>query len=216
MSISEKQIANLLLQIKAIKINVAKPFQWASGWKSPIYCDSRKTLSYPQIRDVIKEHFITIIKDRFKSVQAIAGIATGAIAIGAIVADALNLPFIYVRSNQKNHGLGNLIEGEIVADQKVVVVEDLVSTGGSSLTAVNALLNSNCDVLGMAAIFTYQFKGTEKRFNEAGCKLYALCNFKTLIEMAIQTGYLNNQELDIIQQWHENPENWGVSPEMKR
>jgi len=210
MSISEKQIANLLLQIKSIKINVAKPFQWASGWKSPIYCDNRKTLSYPQIRNVIKEHFINVIKDKFKNVQAIAGIATGAIAIGAIVADALNLPFIYVRSNQKDHGLKNLIEGEVVENQNVVIVEDLVSTGGSSLKAVNALLDSKCNVLGMIAIFTYQFKTTADKFNEAGCKLYTLCNFKALIEMAVQTGYINTRDLGIIQKWHENPESWGT------
>jgi len=212
MSISENQIANLLLQIKAIKINVAKPFQWASGWKSPIYCDNRKTLSYPQIRNVIKEHFISIIKDKFGNVQAIAGIATGAIAIGAIVADVLNLPFVYVRPDHKNHGLMNLIEGEIAENQNIVIVEDLVSTGGSSLKAVSALLGRNCNVLGMIAIFTYQFKTTVNRFNEAGCKLYTLCGFNSLIEMATKTGYINAQELRIIKQWHENPESWGTNP----
>lgn len=210
MSISEKQIANLLLQIKSIKINVAKPFQWTSGWKSPIYCDNRKTLSYPQIRNVIKEQFIELINDKFKNVEAIAGIATGAIAIGAIIADALNLPFLYVRSNQKNHGLQNLIEGEIVPNQRIVVIEDLVSTGGSSLKAVNTLRSNNCNVLGLIAIFTYKFKDTENRFNESGCKLYTLCNYETLVDMAKQTGYISSEELDLIKQWHKSPENWGT------
>ena len=155
MSNSEIQIANLLLQIKAIKINVAKPFQWASGWKSPIYCDNRKTLSYPEIRNIIKEGFTAVIRTRFKDAGAIAGVATGAIAIGAIVADAMDLPFLYVRSSQKDHGLGNLIEGEITENQNIVVIEDLVSTGGSSLRAVSALREADCDVMGMLAIFTY-------------------------------------------------------------
>ena len=210
MSISEKQIASLLLQIKAIKINVAKPFQWISGWKSPIYCDNRKTLSYPVIRNVIKEQFVELINDKFKNVEAIAGIATGAIAIGAIVADELNLPFLYVRSNQKNHGLQNLIEGEIIPNQRIVVIEDLVSTGGSSLKAVNTLRSNNCNVLGLIAIFTYKFKATENRFNESGCKLYTLCNYITLVNQAKQTGYISSEELDLIKQWHKNPENWGA------
>ena len=211
MRVSEKQIANLLLQIKAIKINVAKPFQWASGWKSPIYCDNRKTLSYPKIRNVIKEQFIKLINNKFNNVEAIAGIATGAIAIGAIIADALNLPFLYVRSNQKDHGLQNLVEGEILPNQRIVIVEDLVSTGGSSLKAVKALQEINCDILGMIAIFTYKFKTTETRFNEAGCKLYTLCNYDSLIDRAIKTGYINSEEIELIRQWHENPENWGTN-----
>ncbi len=210
MSISEKQIASLLLQIKAIKINVAKPFQWTSGWKSPIYCDNRKTLSYPEIRNTIKEQFIELISNKFKNVEAVAGIATGAIAIGAIIADALNLPFLYIRSSQKNHGLQNLIEGEIVPNQRIVVIEDLVSTGSSSLNAVNTLRNNNCNVLGLIAIFTYQFKATENRFNESGCRLFTLCNFEILVEMAKQSGYISSEELLLISQWHKNPENWGT------
>jgi orotate phosphoribosyltransferase len=208
MSNSETQIANLLLQIKAIKINVAKPFQWASGWKSPIYCDNRKTLSYPEIRNVIREGFTAVIRDRFKDAGAIAGVATGAIAIGAIVADAMDLPFLYIRSSQKDHGLGNLIEGEITENQNIVVIEDLVSTGGSSLRAVDALLERNCNVLGMVAIFTYQFESTEKRFNDAGCRLHTLCNFSALIDSAVKTGYINKKDLEIIQHWHENPGSW--------
>ncbi len=209
MSINEKQIANLLLQIKAIKINVAKPFQWASGWKSPIYCDNRKTLSYPKIRNIIKNQFIELINKKFDNVEAIAGIATGAIGIGAIIADALDLPFLYVRSGQKDHGLQNLIEGEVVPDQRVVVVEDLVSTGGSSLRAVRALQEVNVDVLGMTAIFTYKFKITENKFNETGCRLYTLCNYDILIDIAAETGYINSEEIGVIRQWHKNPENWG-------
>jgi len=209
MSNNEKQIANLLLQIKAIKINVAKPFRWASGWKSPIYCDNRKTLSYPKIRNIIKEQFITLINNKFDNVEAIAGIATGAIAIGAIIADALNLPFLYVRSNQKDHGLQNLVEGEFVPHQRIVIVEDLVSTGVSSLKAVKTLQDINCVVIGMIAIFTYNFKNTEDRFNEAGCRLYTLCNYDNLIDRVIETGYINSEEIDLIRQWHENPENWG-------
>ncbi len=209
MCINEKQIANLLLQIKAIKINVAKPFQWASGWKSPIYCDNRKTLSYPKIRNIIKNQFIELINKKFDNVEAIAGIATGAIGIGAIIADALDLPFLYVRSGQKDHGLQNLIEGEVVPDQRVVIVEDLVSTGGSSLRAVRALQDINCDVLGMTAIFTYKFKITENRFNEAECRLYTLCNYDILISIAAETGYINSEEIGVIRQWHKNPENWG-------
>jgi orotate phosphoribosyltransferase len=208
MNNSEIQIANLLLQIKAIKINVAKPFQWASGWKSPIYCDNRKTLSYPQIRNVLKERFTAVIRTRFKDVGAVAGVATGAIAIGAIVADAMDLPFLYVRSSQKDHGLGNLIEGEITENQNIVVIEDLVSTGGSSLRAVDALRERNCNVLGMVAIFTYQFETTEKRFKDAGCRLHALCNFGTMIDLAAKTGYIGKKELVSIQQWHEDPGSW--------
>jgi orotate phosphoribosyltransferase len=211
MSINEKQIANLLLQIKALKVNVAKPFQWASGWKSPIYCDNRKTLSYPKIRNIIKKQFIKLINNKFNNVEAIAGIATGAIAMGAILADALNLPFVYVRPSQKNHGLQNLVEGEIVPNQRIVIAEDLVSTGGSSLKAVKALRDINCDVLGMIAIFTYNFKTTEKRFNEAGCKLYTLCNYNSLIDSAITIGYVNSEEIDLISKWHENPENWDIN-----
>jgi orotate phosphoribosyltransferase len=208
MSNSEIQIANLLLQIKAIKINVAKPFQWSSGWKSPIYCDNRKTLSHPQIRNVLKERFTSAIRDSFKDAGAIAGVATGAIAIGAIVADATGLPFLYVRSDRKDHGLGNLIEGDITENQNIVVIEDLVSTGGSSLRAVNALVERNCNVLGMIAIFTYQFETAEKRFKDAGCRLHALCDFRTMIDLAEKTGYINKKELEIIQHWHENPGSW--------
>jgi len=210
MANSEKQIAELLLQIKAIKINVAKPFQWASGWKSPIYCDNRKTLSYPKIRNIIRKHFINLINEKFENVEAIAGIATGAIAHSAFIADSLDLPLLYVRSTQKNHGLQNLIEGEIIPNQRIVIVEDLVSTGGSSLKAASALSNSNFNILGMTAIFSYEFESTVKRFNEAKCKLYTLCGLKVLVESAIESGYIKPEELKLIELWHENPGNWGA------
>ena len=211
MANSEKQIADLLLQIKAIKINVAKPFQWASGWKSPIYCDNRKTLSYPKIRNIIREQFINLINDRFENVEAIAGIATGAIAHSALIADAIDLPLIYVRPAPKNHGLQNLIEGEVIPDQRIVIVEDLVSTGGSSLKAVNALRKSNCNILGMAAIFSYEFTSTIKRFNEAKCKLYTLSNFKVLVESAVGSGFIKPEEIKFLEQWHEDPQNWCIN-----
>ncbi len=208
MANSEKQIANLLLQIKAIKINVAKPFQWASGWKSPIYCDNRKTLSYPKIRNIIRESFVNLIKEKFENVGAIAGIATGAIAHSAFIADSLDLPLLYVRASQKEHGLRNVIEGEVVAGQRIVIVEDLVSTGGSSLKAADALRDNQCNVLGMVAIFSYEFASTLKRFKEAGCELYTLSNYKTLVETALESGYIRQEDLLIIEQWHEDPKDW--------
>lgn len=211
MANSEKQIAELLLQIKAIKINVAKPFQWASGWKSPIYCDNRKTLSYPEIRIIIRDQFTNLVNDRFESVEAIAGIATGAIAHSALIAEALGLPLLYVRPAPKNHGLLNLIEGEVISNQRIVIVEDLVSTGGSSLKAVKALRDSNCNILGMIAIFSYEFASTIKRFKDARCKLYTLCNFKVLVESAMESGYIKPEEIKLLEQWHKNPEKWCVN-----
>lgn len=210
MANSEKQIIDLLLQIKAIKINVAKPFRWASGWNSPIYCDNRKTLSYPKIRNIIRDRFINLINDKYEKVQAIAGIATGAIALSALIADSLNLPLVYVRPSKKDHGLGNLIEGEIIPDQRLVVVEDLVSTGGSSLKAVSALRDNQCNVLGMVAIFSYGFDTTVKRFDNAKCSLYTLSNYQALIKSALESGYIKQEEHRLIEQWHEDPENWNV------
>jgi orotate phosphoribosyltransferase len=210
MANSDKQVIDLLLQIKAIKINVAKPFRWASGWNSPIYCDNRKILSYPEIRNIIRDHFINIINDKFQNAQVIAGIATGAIALSALIADSLNLPLVYVRPTKKDHGLGNIIEGEIIPDQRVVVVEDLVSTGGSSLKAVNVLRENQCDILGMVAIFSYGFKSTVKRFNDAKCSLYTLSNYKALMKSALELGYIKQNEHILIERWHENPENRNV------
>ena len=205
----DKKIAQLLLQIKAIKLQPANYFTWASGWKSPIYCDNRKTLFYPEIREEIKEGFVQTITEKFGKPDAIAGVATGAIAIGMLVADALNLPFLYVRSKPKEHGLGNMIEGEVPAGKKVVVVEDLISTGKSSLNAVEALRQANADVVGMAAIFTYGFKTAENNFAQSNVKLHTLSNYSVLIQTALETGYVQESDLETLKQWRNDPENWG-------
>ncbi len=205
---SEKKIAHLLLQNKAIKLNPAKPFQWSSGWKSPIYCDNRKTLSYPDVRDFIRDEFIAVIKEYFKDVEGIAGVATGAIAHGVLVADRLNLPFLYVRSAAKSHGMENLIEGAPRPGQRIIVVEDLISTGSSSLKAVEALRNEGCEVLGMVAIFTYGFKFSEEKFSKANCRLFTLSNYDALLDHAIEMGYINAENLEILKNWRQDPENW--------
>lgn len=205
---NEKLIASLLLQCQAIRLSPEKPFQWASGWLSPIYCDNRKTLAYPDIRNSIKYSFADLIKEKFFSTEAIAGVATGAIAQGALVADLLGLPFMYVRSSAKEHGLENLIEGDPRPGQRVVVIEDLVSTGGSSLKAVQALQQCGCEVLGMVAIFTYGFPKAEERFREAGCALYTLSNYSTMLELALETGYIENDTLELLKIWRQSPENW--------
>ncbi|MDK2979505.1 MAG: orotate phosphoribosyltransferase [Bacteroidales bacterium] len=205
----EQKIALSLLQIKAIKLQPANPFTWASGWKSPIYCDNRKTLSYPEIRNLLKESFAQVVTKKFGKPDFIAGVATGAIAIGALVADALNLPFVYVRPKPKEHGLENQIEGEIPEGKKVVVIEDLVSTGKSSLKAVEALRNQNIKVTGIVAIFTYGFKIAEDNFKKANVPLKTLSNYNQLIQIALQTGYIKESELETLNQWRENPEVWG-------
>jgi orotate phosphoribosyltransferase len=204
----DKTIAELLLQCRAIKLSPDKPFQWASGWKSPIYCDNRKTLAYPEIRNTIKVSFAGLIKEKFLSTQAIAGVATGAIAQGALVADMLELPFMYVRSEAKGHGLENLIEGEPKEGQKVVVIEDLVSTGGSSLKAVNALREKGCDVLGMVAIFTYGFPKAVEGFKQANCLLHTLSNYDDLVEVALQTGYISPEQMNTLKEWRKSPDTW--------
>jgi len=208
MKITGKLIAKQLLHCEAIKINTDSPFQWASGWKSPVYCDNRKTLSYPEIRDLIKVSFASLIKEKFLSTEAIAAVATGAIAQGALVADMMGLPFMYIRPEPKKHGLENLIEGELKYGQRVVVIEDLVSTGKSSLKAVEAIREKGGEVLGMAAIFTYGFKTAEDNFKKAGCKLYTLSNFHILLEEAVESGYIKSESLDILRRWMEDPENW--------
>ncbi len=208
---SEKKIAHLLLQNKAIKLNPAKPFQWTSGWKSPIYCDNRKTLSYPAVRDFIRDEITGIIRKDFKNVEGIAGVATGAIAHGVLVADRLNLPFLYVRSSAKSHGLENLIEGDPLPGQRIVVVEDLISTGSSSLKAVEVLRNEGCEVLGMVAIFTYGFSFAEEKFNQANCRLLTLSNYDALLEQAIESGYIGSENLEILKSWRQDPENWSAS-----
>jgi orotate phosphoribosyltransferase len=205
---TEKRIASYLLQSKAIKLEPTNPFTWASGWKSPIYCDNRKTLSFPEIRSFIRDSFAILITETFGLPDLIAGVATGAIAQGALVADKLGLPFAYVRSSPKSHGLENLIEGVVKPGQKVVVIEDLISTGGSSLKAVNALREAGATVSGMAAIFTYGFPAAEQNFTVNSCKLVTLSNYNSLLELAVEEGYINNDQLHILKAWRNDPENW--------
>ncbi len=202
-------ILEKLLQIKAIKLQPANPFTWASGWKSPIYCDNRKTLSYPEVRKLIANSFADIIKQKYADVEIIAGVATGAIAVGVLVAEVLNLPFIYVRSSSKGHGLQNRIEGFFNENQKVVVIEDLVSTGGSSLKAVDALRSAKLNVLGMLAIFTYGFKQAENSFKLNNCELTTLTNYNELISKALEINYISEDFLPDLKQWRQNPETWG-------
>ena len=201
--------AEKLLKIKAVKLQPSNPFTWASGWKSPIYCDNRKLMSYPSIRNFIKIQFARIILEKYPQVDAIAGVATGAIAPGALVADLLGLPFVYIRSTPKDHGLENLIEGDLKPNQKVVVVEDLVSTGGSSLKAVEAIRRDGSDVLGMVAIFTYGFPIAQKSMKEARVELTTLCDYDAILDEALRTDYIDQAELKILQDWRKEPEKWG-------
>jgi orotate phosphoribosyltransferase len=204
-----KKTAEFLLQIKAIKLQPSNPFTWASGWKSPIYCDNRKTLSFPEVRSFIRDSFADLIKDLYPGAELIAGVATGAIAHGALAADKMGLPFIYVRSGVKEHGLGNQIEGFYKPGQKVVVIEDLISTGGSSLSAVRALREAGCEVLGMVAIFTYEFKKATDGFAAENCKLNTLSNYSTLIDTAVSTGYIGAAEVETLRKWRVDPSVWG-------
>lgn len=204
----ERIVAEKLLKIKAVKLQPANPFTWASGWKSPIYCDNRKTLSYPAVRSFIKVELARVILEKYENVDAIAGVATGAIAQGALVADLLGLPFVYIRATPKDHGLENLIEGELKPGSKVVVIEDLVSTGGSSLKAVHAVRNFGCDVLGMVAIFTHGFPLATEQFNEAKVTLTTLSNYDAVIEEAVRTDYIDQAEIATLQEWRKDPANW--------
>jgi orotate phosphoribosyltransferase len=206
----EKKTAEYLLQINAIKLQPSNPFTWASGWKSPIYCDNRKTLSFPEVRSFIGSSFASLIKELYPDAEVIAGVATGAIAHGVLAADRLELPFIYVRSEAKEHGLGNQIEGFFKPGQKVVVIEDLISTGGSSLNAVRALRDAGCVVLGMAAIFTYEFKKATDAFEKENCRLDTLSNYTALVETAVKTGYIGQAEVETLKSWRLDPAGWGV------
>ncbi len=203
-----QELARYLLQIKAIRIQTANPFQWASGWFSPIYCDNRKTLSHPNIRNFIKNELVEIIRKNYPNADVIAGVATGAIAIGALIADEMDLPFIYVRSSSKGHGLGNRIEGDLNSGKNVVVVEDLISTGMSSLSAVDALRESEFNVLGMVSIFNYGFDISDKNFSEKECVLYSLSNYENLLEAALEENYISEDEVSTLKDWRINPENW--------
>ena len=204
----DQDVAGLLLKSKAVILEPAKPFTWASGWQSPIYCDNRVTLSYPEIRDYIKEAFRTSILQHFSTPDLIAGVATGAIAQGALVADLMNLPFVYVRPSAKGHGRQNLIEGRLQAGQKVLVVEDLISTGGSSLKAVEALREAGAEVLGMVAIFSYGFELAAKNFRKAGVTLHTLTNYHILIETALNSGAIQQDQVAMLQQWRKDPSQW--------
>jgi orotate phosphoribosyltransferase len=203
------EVAQLLLQINTIKVQPTLPFTWASGWKSPIYCDNRKILSYPHARSIIRDRFAEVITRQYPDAEVIAGVATGAIAHGALVAEKLGLPFIYVRSEPKSHGLENLIEGDLGVGQKVVIVEDLVSTGGSSLKAANAVSDFGGDVLGMVAIFTYEFPQAQNNFAKAGLQLTTLSRYQVLIEQALKMGRVTEDEIQKLMLWREDPANWG-------
>lgn len=204
----ERLLAEKLLQISAIKLQPNNPFTWASGWNSPIYTDNRKTLSYPDIRSLIKVELCRMILENFPEADAIAGVATGAIAMGALVADVLGLPYVYVRSTPKDHGLENLIEGNLKPGQKVVVIEDLVSTGGSSLKAVEAIRNAGCEVVGMTALFTYEFPLSIERFREANVTLLTVSNYSAMLEVALETNYIQESDLATLQEWRKDPANW--------
>ena len=205
----EKIVAKQLLDIKAVKLNVENPFTWASGWKSPIYCDNRKVLSYPAARKVVYEAFVEIIKENFKDVDVIAGVATGAIAYGMMVAEVLGKPFVYVRPKPKDHGTGAQVEGDLPQGARVVVVEDLISTGGSSLAAVDALQKSGAIVLGMVAIFTYNFIKSIRAFENANVELHTLSHYEALLEQAVAENYIKAEDLEVLKKWRINPEIWG-------
>lgn len=203
-----RAVAQSLLQIKAIKLDPANFFTWASGWHSPIYCDNRATLSYPDVRKLIYESFAKLIARKYPDAEVIAGVATGAIAHGVLVAEEMGKPFIYVRSAPKSHGLSNQVEGVFEKGAKVVVVEDLVSTGGSSLNAVEALRDAGCEVLGMTAIFTYGFAAAVENFAKAGITLDTLSDYNTMISLAAEEGYVRQDDLETLRQWREDPANW--------
>lgn len=204
-----KKIAEQLLQIRAIKLQLDKPFIWASGWKSPIYCDNRISLSYPKVRTYIRQELVSAIEKQYNKPQVIAAVATAAIAQGALVAEAMGLPFVYVRAAAKDHGRKNLIEGEIRDDQSVVVIEDLISTGQSSLKAVDALREAGFNVKGMISIFNYGFELSRQNFENAQCPLISLCDYTELINQALESGYIKENDVEILQQWRASPELWG-------
>ena len=200
--------ASKLLTVKAIKLQPNNPFTWASGWKSPFYCDNRKTLSFPELRSFVKIELTRLILENFPDIDAVAGVATGAIAQGALVAEELSLPFAYVRSKPKDHGMENLIEGELKPGMKVVVVEDLISTGGSSLKAVDALRKFGCEVVGMVASYTYGFPVAEQAFANANVKLVTLTNYEAVVAEALRTGYIAQSDVQLLHEWRQNPSQW--------
>ncbi len=208
METSKKALAEKLLAIKAIKLQPNDPFTWASGWKSPFYCDNRKTLSFADLRTYVKQKLANAVLDSFPEAEAVAGVATGAIAQGALVADALNMPFVYVRSKAKDHGMQNLIEGELKEGTKVVVVEDLISTGGSSLKAVEALRQAGMQVVGMVASYTYGFDVAEKAFSDAKVRLVTLTDYESVVDKAVESGYISEADVAVLNEWRKDPSNW--------
>jgi orotate phosphoribosyltransferase len=202
------KVAEFLLKIKAVKLQPSQPFTWASGWKSPIYCDNRKTLSHPEIRTYLRQRFVDLILEKYGKPDVIAGVATGGIALGVLIAQDLGIPFIYVRSEAKSHGMNNQIEGEVHSGQRVIVVEDLVSSGKSSLVAVDALRAAGCDVKGMVAIFTYGFQVAKDSFKSAKCELHTLTNYSTLLEQALATDYITESQLNSLKDWSISPSTW--------
>ncbi|MGN7721851.1 orotate phosphoribosyltransferase [Chitinophaga sp. 22620] len=208
-NVSEKQVAEKLLQIQAVKLSPARPFNWASGWKSPIYCDNRKVLSFPYVRDYIKSELCNMVFESFPDAAVIAGVATAGIPHGAMVADQLKLPFIYVRSKPKEHGMGNRIEGVLQPGQPVVVIEDLISTGKSSLEAVQAIREAGGEVIGMVSIFNYGFDVAVKAFEAAGVPFKSLSNYSALIELAVEKGQVSAAEQDTLNAWRSAPDVWG-------
>lgn len=205
----ETLLAEKLLKISAIKLQPDNPFTWASGWNSPIYTDNRVTLSYPEIRTFIKVELCRLIEENFPQATAVAGVATGAIAQGALVADTLGLPYVYVRSTPKDHGLENLIEGKLELGQKVVVIEDLISTGGSSLKAVQAIRQAGCEVVGMVAMFSYGFPVAQQAFKDAGVELLTLSNYNAMLEAALATDYIRQEDIETLREWRKDPSIWG-------
>ncbi|MDH5366747.1 MAG: orotate phosphoribosyltransferase [Cyclobacteriaceae bacterium] len=205
-----RDVAKMLLEIKAIKLNKSNPFTWASGWKSPIYCDNRKSLSYSDVRTYIKKALCKEIRLHYPNVEVIAGVATAGIPQGALVADEMGLPFVYVRSKPKGHGMENLIEGELNPESKVVVIEDLVSTGGSSLKAVDDIKKMGAEVLGMAAIFTYGFPLAQENFSKANIPLVTLSNYSDMLDIAVKQNYISSQDLSSLSSWRENPSVWSA------
>ncbi len=206
---NEKAVAERLLQIEAIKLSPEKPFTWASGWKSPIYCDNRKVLSFPYVRDFIKSEMAAVIFEKFEAADLIAGVATAGIAWGAMIADQLKLPFVYVRPKPKEHGLGNQIEGFYQKEQRVVVIEDLISTGKSSLQVTDVLKGEGLTIEGMVSIFNYGFTQAEAAFNNANVRLISLTNYPTLIEAAVEKGIVSADQQELLSQWRVDPANWG-------
>ncbi len=204
-----QKVAEQLLDVNAVKLQPNDPFTWASGWKSPIYCDNRKALSYPATRTYIKQQLAAIIKEKYPEVEVIAGVATGAIAQGALVAEELGLPFVYIRPAAKSHGMNNMIEGDLKNGSKVVVIEDLISTGGSSLKAVEALRAADCKVISMLAIFTYGFPVAEQAFADAKVELITLSNYNALIDTALNLGTVSEAQVDELKEWRKAPSEWG-------